>query len=117
MTPEGMRRSLDPERLDRYTRTMERDRERMKEVWERLRKEQTVLKEVREGFSKLMSKRTTDIWRMKANMGEQLKGYERKIAAAATEDNQTREARERATKEQEETLSRERPRTATPSFT
>ena len=120
MTPEGMRRSLDPERLDRYTRTMERDRERMKEVWERLRKEQTVLKEVREGFSKLMSKRTTDIWRMKANMGEQLKGYERKIAAAATEDNQTREARERATKEQEEALSRERSRMGrgtTPTFT
>jgi hypothetical protein len=92
----------------------------MKEVWERLRKEQTALKEVKEGFSKLMARGTTDIWRMKANMAEQLKGYERKIAAAATEDNQTREARERATKEQEETLSRERPHTgkgATPTFT
>ena len=89
MTPEGMRRSPDQERLDRCTRSMERERVRMKEVWERLRKEQTALKEVREGFSKIMSKGTTNIWRMKANMAEQLKGYERKIAAAATEDNQT----------------------------
>ena len=80
----------------------------MKEVWERLRKEQTALIEAREGLSRLLSKGTTDIWRMKANMADQLKNYEKKIAAAATKDNKFREARETAAKEQEEALNMER---------
>ena len=62
---------------------MERERERMKEVWERLKKEQTALTEAKDGLSKLMTKGTTDIWRMKSRMAEQLREYEGKIAAAA----------------------------------
>ena len=88
---------------------MEKERERMKEVWERLRKEQTALMEARDGLSKLMTKGTTDIWRMKNKMAEQLKEYEKRIAAAATEDDQVREARERKTKEQEQAMKGERP--------
>ena len=68
----------------------------MKEVWERLRKEQTALMEARDALSKLLSKGTTDIWRLKTKMSDQLKGYEKKIATAATEDNQTREGSQRA---------------------
>ena len=55
-----------------------------------------------------MTKGTTDIWRMKNKMAEQLKDYEKRIAAAATEDNQVREARERKTKEREEAMKVER---------
>ena len=50
MTPEGMRRSLAQESLDRCTRMLEKERERMKEVWERLRKEQTALMEARDAL-------------------------------------------------------------------
>ena len=95
--------------MERCRKLMEKERERMKEVWERLRKEQTALLEAREKLSKLMTKGTTDIWRMKNAMAEQLKEYERMIAAAATEDDQAREARERMTKEQEQAMKGERP--------
>ena len=108
-------RSVTPERstsaqqnLDRCTKMMVKERERMKEVWERLRKEQTALMEARDGLSKLMTKGTTDIWRMKNKMAEQLKDYEKRIAAAAKEDDQIREARERKTKEREEAMKVER---------
>ena len=106
MTPE--RPPADQQILDRCTKLMEKERERMKEVWERLRKEQTALMEARDGLSKLLTKGTTDIWRMKSKMSEQLKEYERRIAAAATEDDQVREARERKTKEQEQAMKGER---------
>ena len=46
---------------------------------------------------------------MKSKISEQLKEYERRIAAAATEDDQVREARERKTKEQEQAMKGERP--------
>ena len=111
-------RSVTPERstaaqqnLDRCTKMMEKERERMKEVWERLQKEQTALMEARDGLSKLMTKGTTDIWRMKSKMAEQLKDYERRIAAAATEDDQSRKARERKTEEREEAMKLERSHT------
>ena len=45
-------------------------------------------------------------------MSDQLKNYEKKIAAAATKDNKSREARETAAKEQEEALNMERSCTA-----
>ena len=76
--------------------------------------------EARDGLSRLLTKGTTDIWRMKNKITEQLKDYEKRIAAAATEDNQIREARERKTKEQEETTNVERShagRETTPSST
>ena len=47
--------------LDRCARVLERERERMKEVWEGLKKEQKALTEVKEEMSKLMAKGTTDI--------------------------------------------------------
>ena len=69
---------------------MERERERMKEVWERLKKEQKALTEVKEEMSKLMARGTTDIWRLKSRMAEQLREYEGNIVAAAAEDDQSR---------------------------
>ena len=66
--------------------------------------------EARDGLAKLMSKGTTDLWRLKTRMADQLKDYEKRIAAAASEDNQIRETREKAAKEQEETLNLERSR-------
>ena len=106
VTPE--RPTAAQQNLDRCTKMMEKERERMKEDWERLRKEQTALMEARDGLLKLMTKGTTNIWRMKSKMAEQLKDYERRIAAAATEDDQSRKARERKTKEREEAMKMER---------
>ena len=85
-----------------------RERERMKEVWERLKKEQTALMEARDGLSKLMTKGTTDIWRMKSKMAEQLREYEGRIASAAAENDQSRKVRERKAKEREEVMKTER---------
>jgi hypothetical protein len=73
--------------LDRCAKVLERERERMKEVWERLKKEQTALMEARDGLSKLMTKGTTDIWRMKSKRAEQLREFKGRRAAAATEDD------------------------------
>ena len=88
MTPEDRRRSLaSQESLDRCTRMMTRERERMKEVWERMRKEHAALMEARDGLAKLTAKGTTDLWRLKTRMADQLKDYEKRISAAASEDN------------------------------
>ena len=78
---------------------MTRERERMKEVWERMRKEQAALMEARDGLAKLTAKGKTDLWRLKTRMSDQLKDYEKRIAAAASEDNQSRETREKAARE------------------
>jgi hypothetical protein len=88
----------------------ERERERMKEVWERLKKEQKALTKVKEEMSKLMARGTTNIWRLKSRMSEQLREYKGKIAAAAAEDHQSREARERMAKEREKVMEAERSR-------
>ena len=48
VTPE--RPPADQQNLDRCTKLMEKERERMKEVWERLRKEQTALMKARDGL-------------------------------------------------------------------
>ena len=96
------------QKLDRCTEMMIDERERVKEVWERLRREQSALLEAREDLSKLLTKGTTDIWRMKSKMTEQLKTYEKRIAEAAMEDNQIRETRERKAKEREEARKMER---------
>ena len=104
------RTPADQQNVERCRKLMEKERARMKEVWERLRKKQTALLEAREKLSKLMTKGTTDIWKIKNAMAEQLKEYERMIAAAATEDDQAREARERMIKEQEQAMKGERPR-------
>ena len=66
------------------------------------------LMEARDGLSKLMTKGTTDIWRMKSKMAEQLREYEGRIAAAAAEDDQSRKVRERKAKEREEVMETER---------
>ena len=113
----GLGGSVTPKRLtaaqqnlDRCAKVLERERERMKEVWERLKKEQTALMEARDGLSKLMTKGTTDIWRMKSKMAEQLREYEGRIAAADMEDDQSRKAREWMAKEREEVMEAERSR-------
>ena len=82
----------------------------MSEVWDRLKKEQKALKEVKEEMSKLVARGTTDMWRLKTRMSEQMREYEGKIAAAAAEDDQSRKARERVAKEKEEAMEAERSR-------
>ena len=59
-------------------------------------------------MSKLVTRGTTDMWRLKSRMSEQLREYEGKIAAAAAEDDQSRRARERMAKEREEVMETER---------
>ena len=99
-TPDDRRRSsASQDSLDRCTRMMTRERERMKEVWERMRKEQAALMEARDGMANLTAKGTTELWRLKIRMSDQLKDYEKRIAAAASEDNQSRETREKAASE------------------
>ena len=62
MTPEGRRRSLaSRESMDRCTRMMATERERMKEVWCRMGKEQAALMEARDGMVKLTAKGTTEL--------------------------------------------------------
>ena len=100
-TPEDRRRSLaSQESLDRCTRMMTRERERMKEVWDRMRKEQAALMEARDGMAKLTAKGITELWRLKTRMSDQLKDYEKRIATAASEDNQSRETRKKAARVQ-----------------
>ena len=62
MTPEDRRSSLAArERLARCTRMMDLERERMKEVWCRMGKEQAALLDARDGMLKLTAKGTTEL--------------------------------------------------------
>ena len=90
--------------LARWAKDLKGERDRMSEVWDRLKKEQKALQEVKEEMSKLVARGTTDMWRLKSRMLEQLREYEGKIAAAAAEDDQSRKARERMAKEKEEVI-------------
>ena len=65
-----------------------------------MRKEQAALMEARDGMVKLTAKGTSELWRLKTRMSDQLKDYEKRIAAAASEDNQSRETREKVAREQ-----------------
>jgi hypothetical protein len=87
---------------------MTKEKDRMKEVWDRMRQEQVALMEARDGLAKLTAKGTTDLWRLKTRMGEQLKDYEKKIAEAAATDNQNRERWEMAARERSKLSSSER---------
>ena len=55
------------------------ERERMREVWCRMEKEQKALLDTRDGMTKLMAKGTTELWRLKQRMECLLKGFENKI--------------------------------------
>ena len=87
---------------------MTKEKDRMKEVWDRMRQEQVALMEARDGLAKLTAKGTTDLWRLKTRMGEQRKDYEKKIAEAAATDNQNRERWEMAARERSELSNSER---------
>ena len=86
---------------------MELERERMKEVWCRMGKEQAALLDARDGMLKLTAKGTTELWRLKARMEGQLKDFEKRICAANSEDTQSRERREEAARSEE--VARRRP--------
>ena len=108
VTPEGRRRSpASRESLDRCTRMMATERERMKEVWCRMGKEQAALLEARDGMLKLTAKGTTELWRLKTCMADQVKDFEKRICAANSEDTLSRERREEAARIEE--VARRRP--------
>ena len=56
---------------------------------------------------KLTAKGTTELWRLKTCMADQLKDYEKKICAANNEDAQSRERREKTARSEE--MARRRP--------
>ena len=86
---------------------MDLERERMKEVWCRMGKEQSALMEARDGIIKLTAKGTTELWRLKTCMADQLKGYKKRICTANNEDTKSRERREEAARKEE--MARRRP--------
>jgi len=80
----------------------EREQSRMREVWMRMSQEQTALKEARGNLVSLTEKGTTEMWRLRTRMTENLKVYERKIAEAAGKDNKKREKWEEEAKKEAE---------------
>ena len=72
---------------DRYTRMMNLEREKMREVWCRMEKEQNALLDTRDRMTKLMSKGTTELWRHRQRMECLLKGFENKICNTRGEKN------------------------------
>ena len=112
MTPEGRGRSpASRESLDRSTRMMDLERERMKEVWCRMEKEQAALLDTRDGMLKLVTKGTTKLWRLKQRMEYLMKGFENKICKACSEETKSRDKREEAAKSRArgEEVARRRP--------
>ena len=98
-TPEARESSSASREIqDRYTRMMNLERERMREVWCRMEKEQKALLDTRDGMTKLMAKGTTELWRLKQRMDCLLKGFKNKICKACGEENKSREKREEAAK-------------------
>ena len=92
LTPEGRERSpASRERLARWPGTMDLERERMKEVWCRMEKEQTALLDTRDGMLKLAAKGTTELWRLKQRMECLMKGFENKICQACSEETRSRD--------------------------
>ena len=84
LTPEGRERSpATREKLTRWPGTQDLERERMKEVWCRMEKEQTVLLDTWDGMLKLAAKGTTDLWRLKQRLECLMKGFENKICEGA----------------------------------
>ena len=90
---------------------MNLERERMKEVWTRMEKEQKALLDTRDGMTKLMAKGTTELWRLKQRMECLRKGFENKICDACGEENKSRAKREEAarSRERSEEAARRRP--------
>ena len=111
-TPEARESSSASREIqDRYTRMMNLERERMREVWCRMEKEQKALLDTRDGMTKLMAKGTTELWRLKQRMECLLKGFENKICDACGEENKSRAKREEAarSRERSEEAARRRP--------
>ena len=79
---------------DKYMRMMNMERERKREVWTRMEKEQKALLDTRDGMTKLMAKGTTELWRLKQRMECLLKGFENNKCDACGEENKSRAKRE-----------------------
>ena len=76
-----------------------------------MKKEQAALLDTRDGVLKLVTKGTTELWRLKQRMECLLKGFENKICEACSEENKSRDKREEAAKSRarSEEVARRRP--------
>ena len=95
MTPEDRERSSPTgERLSRWPRLQDLERERMNGVWSRLEKEQAALFDTRDALLKLAGKGMTDLWRLKQRMECIMAGLKDKLCEACSDETRSRDRRE-----------------------
>ena len=79
------------EKLSRWPRLQDLERERMNGVWSRMEKEQAALMDTRDALLKLAGKGTTDLWRLKQRMECIMAGPKDKLCEACRDESSSRD--------------------------